>query len=355
MKALVFNGPEDIRYESFDDPIIQNPRNLVIKVQRCSICGSDLHMYHGGRIGALDYSQPMERFCTGHETIGEVMEVGSGVQRHKVGDRILIAGGAACGSCRRCLAGQINLCEGYRDGSAHGTAYGITPRLNGGHAEYLEVMNADLAATAIPEGISDEQAILLTDALATGYHGVKMSSVGPGDTVAVIGQGPVGLMAAEAAVAVGASAVFAIDPQENRRNQALRFGAIPLHPDEAVPAVYEATKGLGVDSVIEAVGAGPTLKQAVKMARLGGRLSILGVLQKDSSMPLHTVQGKNLMVHMGIAGIVDSWPELIPLLQKNRIKGEGTFTHSFDLADGAEAFRMFNNREDGVVKVMMTP
>ncbi len=355
MKALVFNGPEDIRYESFNDPTIRNARNLIIKVQRCSICGSDLHMYHGGRIGPLDYSQPMERFCTGHETIGEVMEVGSGVHRHKIGDRILLAPGAACGTCRRCLSGQMNLCEGYRHGPGHGAPYGISPMLNGGHAEYIEVVNADLSATAIPDGISDEQAILLTDALATGYHGVKMSNVGPGDTVAVIGQGPVGRMAAEAAVAVGASTVFAIDPQESRRNQALTFGAIPMHPDEAESTILEVTKGLGVDSVIEAVGAGPTLMQAVTLARHGGRLSILGVLQNDTSMPLHVAQMKNLIVHMGIAGVVDTWQELIPLIQNNRIKGEGTFTHSFDLADGAEAFRMFNNREDGVVKVVMTP
>ncbi|QFU75778.1 theronine dehydrogenase [Halioglobus maricola] len=355
MKALVFNGPKDIRYESFNDPIIRDERNLVVKVLNCSICGSDLHMYHGDRIGKLDYSQPMQHFCTGHEAIGEVMEIGSGVRSHKVGDRIVISGGAACGTCRRCLAGQANLCEAYRTGAAHGTAYGISPDLNGGHADYLEVVNADLTATSIPEGVSDEQAILLTDALATGYYGVKMSGVGPGDTVAVIGQGPIGRLAAEAALAVGASAVYAIDPQASRRNMAQTFGAIGLHPDEAVQRVYEDTRGLGVDSVIEAVGVGPTLTQAVKMARVGGRLSVLGILQANTSMPLHIVQGKSLVVHMGIAGIVDSWPELIPMLQSGRIKGEGVFTHHFDLSDGAEAYRMFDAQEDGVMKLLITP
>lgn len=123
-----------------------------------------------------------------------------------------------------------------------------------------------------------------------------MSQVGPGDTVAVIGQGPVGRMAAEAALAVGASAVYAIDPQPERRNLALTFSAIPLHPEEAIKRAYEDTKGLGVDSVIEAVGVGPSLTQAVKLARLGGRLSILGILQASTSMPLHIVQGKNLVV-----------------------------------------------------------
>ncbi|MBM68503.1 MAG: theronine dehydrogenase [Haliea sp.] len=355
MKALVFNGPRKIRYESFDDPTIRDERNLIIKVKRCSICGSDLHMYHGDRIAKTDYSQPIERFCTGHETIGEVVEVGSAVRRHKVGDKVLVAGGAGCGICRRCLAGQFNLCESYRSGGHSSIAYGIRPVLNGGHAEYLEVINADLGATGIPEGITDQQALLLTDALATGYYGVKMSGVSPGDTVAVIGQGPVGRLAAEAAVAIGASTVYAIDPQENRRNMASAFGATPLHPDEAVQTVYEETRGLGVDSVIEAVGVGPTLSQAVKLARIGGRLSILGILQADTNMPLHIIQAKSLVVHMGIAGVVDSWPELIPLLQTGRIRGEGVFTHSFDLAEGEEAYRMFDAREDGVMKVLLTP
>lgn len=355
MKALVFNGPKNIQYESFDDPIIRTDLNMVIKVERCSICGSDLHMYHGDRIGPYDYSKPVQRFCTGHETIGEVVEVGAGVRRHQVGERVVVAGGSSCGKCRRCLAGQLNLCEGYRHGGFYGAAYGITPLQHGGHAEYLEVVNADIGATTIPDGVSDEQAILLTDALATGYYGVKMSKVGPGDTVAVIGQGPIGRLAAESALAIGASAVYAIDPQEARRNAAAAFGAIPLHPDEAVQRTREDTKGLGVDSVIEAVGVGPTLKQAVKLARHGGRLSVLGILQASTDMPLHIVQGKCLEVHMGVAGVADSWPELIPLLQNGRIKADGVFTHHFDLSEGAEAYRMFDAREDGIIKAMITP
>ena len=355
MKGLVFNGPKNIHYESFDDPTIRDERNLIIEVKRCSICGSDLHMYHGDRIATTDYSQPIERFCTGHETIGEVVAVGTAVRRHKVGDKVLVAGCAGCGMCRRCLAGQVNLCESYRSGGHSSIAYGIKPALNGGHAEYLEVVNADIGATAIPDGVSDEQALLLTDALATGYYGVKMSGVSPGDTVAVIGQGPIGRLAAEAAVAIGASRVYAIDPQESRRNMAAGFGAIATHPDEAIQRIYEDTRGLGVDSVIEAVGVGPTLTQAVKLARIGGRLSILGILQADTDMPLHIVQAKSLVVHMGIAGVVDSWPELIPLLQNGRIRGEGVFTHSFDLSEGEEAYRMFDTREDGVMKVLLTP
>ncbi|MEM1402935.1 MAG: alcohol dehydrogenase catalytic domain-containing protein [Pseudomonadota bacterium] len=355
MKALVFNGPKNIRYESFDDPIVSNENSVVIGVERCSICGSDLHMYHGGVIAKTNYATPMERFCVGHETIGEVMEAGSGVKNHKVGDRVLVSGGTGCGKCRNCLAGHINLCEGYGPAGRGGTAYGISPKLHGGQAEFLEVVNADTGATKIPDGISDEQAVLLTDALATGYYGVTMSRVAKGDTVAVIGQGPVGVMAAEASVAVGAARVYTIDPQEERRSLSLTFGGIPLHPDGARQQIAEDTGGLGVDAVIEAVGAGPTLKQAVSIVRMGGRLSILGILQKDSAFPLHIAQAKSLEVHMGIAGVADSWPELLPLVQSGQIKGEGMFTHHFDLSQGEEAYRVFDAREDGVMKVLMTP
>ena len=354
MKALVFNGPKNIQYESFDDPIITNNRNLILKVEKCSICGSDLHMYHGDVIGTkLDYSQPMPKFCTGHETIGEVVEVGSGVSKHMIGDRLVIAGGKGCGQCKRCLRGEINLCEQSGLGGDVG-AYGIMPGLNGGHAEYLEVHFADIGAVKIPGGVSDEQAILLTDALATGYYGVKMANVKPGDSVAVIGQGPVGLMAAEAALAVGASRVYCIDPDEARRNLSAHFGGIPLSPAEAIERIREDTNGIGIDAVIEAVGVGPTLKQAVRLLRWGGSLCVLGILQKGTELPLQIMQAKSLNFHAGIAGVVNLWEELIPLVQGGRIQGKGVFTHEFSLADGAEAFRLFDAHEDGVIKVMMT-
>ena len=354
MKALVFNGPKDIRYEQFEDPKITNDKNLIIQVQKCSICGSDLHMYHGDRIGPTDYSKPMQRFCTGHETIGEVVETGSAVVTHKVGDRVLVAGGSGCGKCKRCLKGEFNLCENTIHGSGS-TAYGISPRLNGGHAEFLEVPFADVGAARIPEGVSDELAILLTDALGTGYYGVKMANVKPGDSVAVIGQGPVGLMAAEAAMAVGASRVYGIDMQPSRRELITKFGGIPLAPEQALERIMEDTNSVGVDAVIEAVGVGPTLKQGVKMLRWGGSMSILGILQKGTELPLQIMQGKSLRVHAGIAGIGDLWEDLIPLVQGGRIKGEGVFTHSYSLADGAEAYRMFDAREDGIIKTIMTP
>ena len=354
MKALVFHGPGKIVYEDFPDPKIEDDRNIIIEVKKCSICGSDLHPYHGDKIGTRDYSKPLEKFCTGHETIGEVVDVGKAVRNHKVGDRVMIEGGKGCGECLPCRLGKVNHCIGYTKGKV-GLAYGISPELNGGHADLLEVYHADIGAREIPHGVTDEQAILLTDALATGYYGVKMAGVKPGDSVAVIGQGPVGLMAAEAAYAVGASKVYTIEPNDVRRAKSALFGAVPLSPKDAIPHIFEETERVGVDAVIDAVGKEVTIRQALKLAKMGGHVSILGIIQKETMIPLFYAQMKSITIHGGIAGVSSLWPELVPLVQHERIKGANVFTHHFDLKDGAEAYEIFEAQADGVMKVMMTP
>lgn len=182
-----------------------------------------------------------------------------------------------------------------------------------------------------------------------------MAGIKPGDSVAVIGQGPVGLMAAESAMAVGASRVYCIDPQEARRNQTISFGGIPLHPDQALDQIKYDTQGIGVDAVIEAVEVGPTLKQGLKMVRRGGRMSVLGIIPADVVMPFYIAQAKSVTVHAGTAGVADLWDELVPLIQGGRIKGHGVFTHYFSLSEGAEAFRLFDAREEGIVKAMLAP
>ncbi len=207
----------------------------------------------------------------------------------------------------------------------------------------------------IPEGVTDEQAVLLTDALATGYYGVKMANVKAGDTVTVIGQGPVGLMAAEAAYAAGAAKVFTIEPNVVRRSKSKSFGAVPLDPDVAVRSIYEDTKGIGVDAVIDAVGKENTIKQALKLTRMGGRISILGIIQKETTIPLFYAQMKSITIHGGIAGVSNLWTDLLPLIQYGKIKAENVFTHHFSLSDGAEAYRLFEAQADGVMKIMMTP
>jgi len=211
-----------------------------------------------------------------------------------------------------------------------------------------------MGAHIIPGDVTDEQAILLTDALSTGYYGALVAKVRPGSNVAVIGQGPVGRLAAESAMAMGASRVFTIDPIESRREKSCLFGAEPLHPDQAQAYIAEQTKGLGVDAVIEAVGHGNTVSLAVDLVANGGNVAVLGVIQPGVDIPLHIAQWKCAAINAVIAPIMETWPEIIALLQAGRIKGNGLFTHHFSLSDGTEAFRMFDAQEDGVMKIMIT-
>lgn len=354
MKALVFHGPKDIRYEDFPDPGLSSPHHAIIEVSHCSICGSDLHLYHGEKVGQMDFSMPQPQFCVGHETIGKVVEIGKSVKNLRVGDRLLVAGGAGCGLCKFCKAGDLRRCTSDRPAMV----YGFSPYLNGGQADYLEVFAADNAAMKIPDGVSDEQALLMTDAAATGHFGLVGSRFEPGDSVAVIGQGPVGLMAAEVAMALGASRVFTIDPIKARRELSRGFGATPLHPDEARNVIMEETGGVGVDRVVEAVGLPDTITQSIRLVRPGGGVGIVGiVLDGDwGAVPfLRRAQGKSVSVMAGIANILDSWPTLMDLFDQGRIKGDGVFTHSFDLKDGADAYTLFDERADGVVKIMIKP
>ena len=235
MKALVFNGPRDIRFETYPDPSLKTENSVILNVERCSICGSDLHMYHGDNLGTASYSDGVKPFCVGHEFAGEIVEVGKQVHRFKVGDKVLASGGAPCGECSYCLSGHAQLCSGW-------TAFGLSTGLNGGQAEYVNVPMADLTLQPIPEGISAEQSILLTDAMCTAYFGLTRTGLLPGEAVAVVGLGPIGLIGVELAFILGASEVFAIDPVANRRSHAAGLGATALDPAQALPMIMDKTK-----------------------------------------------------------------------------------------------------------------
>ena len=182
MHALVFHGPRDIRYETYEDPTLTVDNGVILKVTHSSICGSDLHIYHGDAIGQTNYAADVEPFCVGHEFIGEIVAAGSQVYRFAVGDKVLAAGGSGCGSCAACVS-RTGRC-------ARATAFGLSTRLQGGQAEFVQVPNADVTLSHIPEGVSDEQAILLTDALATAHFGVGRADIAPGDRVAIVGSRP---------------------------------------------------------------------------------------------------------------------------------------------------------------------
>lgn len=343
MKALVFNGPRDIRYESYADPELRSANSAILKVESCSICGSDLHMYHGAHIGETDYSDA-PKFCCGHEFIGEVVETGSEVHGFRVGDKVLAAGGTGCGTCPKCLTGNAGRC-------ALATAFGIGPGLQGGQAEYVNVPNAD-ATLYSREGLSVEQSLLLTDAMATAYFGLTRSEPKPGGSVAVIGLGPIGIIAVELAFLLGASQVFAVDPVESRRDMATKLGATALEPGPDLKAqIAEATGGSGVQSVFEASGAKGAINSVLPLVAHRGAVSFIGIPEPDDALPLPLIMFKNLTVRGGICDVTNMWPHLVPLVQSGRLKAEGLFSHEFGLDAGAEAYSLFDSREDGVIKL----
>ncbi|WOJ98207.1 alcohol dehydrogenase catalytic domain-containing protein [Congregibacter brevis] len=346
MKALVFNGPRDIRYEDFQDPERTIDNAVVMQVEKCSICGSDLHIYHGDHIGTTNYEADQHKFCVGHEFIGEVVEIGPDVHDLKVGDKVLAAGGTGCGTCSFCRTGQVWKCS-------RETAFGLSDEMNGGQAEFVQVPNADRTLMRIPDGVSDEQAVLLTDALATASFGINNTGLKPGQSLAVVGLGPIGLLGIELAFLRGASQVFAIDPFAARRAHAEKLGAVAFAPGkEAVGAILEASRG-GVHCVFEASGASSAVRSTLPLVKKGGALSFIGLPQPDVALPLNHILYKGLTVRAGIAPVPNLWEPLIPLLQTGRLKAKGLFSHEMDLADGAEAYRIFDAREESVIKIMM--
>ncbi|MEM9500952.1 MAG: alcohol dehydrogenase catalytic domain-containing protein [Pseudomonadota bacterium] len=344
MQALVFNGPRDIRYESYPDPELRSANSAILKVESCSICGSDLHMYHGAHIGKTEYSADAPKFCCGHEFIGEVVETGSDVHGFKVGDKVLAAGGTGCGTCQHCLTGDIRSCR-------KATAFGIGPGLQGGQAEFVNIPNADKTLYST-EGLTTEQALLLTDAMATAYFGLSRANPQPGGTVAVVGLGPIGIIAVELAFLLGAAKVFAIDPVASRRDMAAKLGAKVFAPGpELVGQVMGATSGTGVQSVFEASGAKGAINSVLPLVARRGTASFIGIPEPDDTLPLPLIMFKNLTVRGGICDVQNMWPHLVPLIQSGRIKANDLFSHRFDLSAGAEAYQLFDSREEGVIKL----
>jgi alcohol dehydrogenase len=345
--ALVFHGPRDIRFEHYDDPSLTIDNAVILKVTLCSICGSDLHIFHGDRIGVTDYSAAQAPFCVGHEFIGEVVETGRDVFRFRVGDKVLAAGGTGCGTCDTCRA-RVGHCR-------KATAFGLSTDLQGGQAEYVQVPNADLTLHDVPEGVSDEQAVLLTDALATAHFGVSRADIAPGDRVAVVGLGPIGLLGVELALVRGASEVFAIDPVESRRLRAEALGATPVPAGpEARSIVRDLTGGRMVDRVFEASGVRAAVESVPGLLRHGGTASFIGLPQGDPGFSMRQMLYKNLTVRAGLANVTQAWGEVIPLLQKGRVTGADLFSHRLPLSEGAEGYRLFDAREDDVLKILFT-
>ena len=344
MKALRYHGVRDIRHEAMDDPVLLSERDAIVKMDACSICGSDLHIYHGH--GFSDD----KGFCVGHEAVGEVVEVGRAVSRVRVGDKVMMPAAVGCGTCRSCLAGNVLLCRNNL-----GACYGLSAQLQGTQSEWFRVPAADMNAVRIPDGVTTEQALMMTDALATAWFGARQADIRPGASVGVIGLGPIGLMAVQSAFVMGAHVVYAIDPIAERRALAAEAGGHTLHPDLALEAIREGTRGRKLDCVIEVVGSDATVDLALRLVRRRGTVSVIGVQQsRRYPFPLERAFAAGLTFRIGTCSVPEELPALFPLVQSGRLTPERYISHRLPLSQGAEAYRMFDERADGALKMVLT-
>jgi 2-desacetyl-2-hydroxyethyl bacteriochlorophyllide A dehydrogenase len=345
MRAVVLNGERDVTVEDVPDAGVPGPSGLLLRVEKTGICGSDLHPYHG--VMAI----PGTRL--GHEFVGTVEEIGADVRTVRQGDRVLVSGVIGCGTCAPCRAGDVVVC--HNSGTQ---VFGVGPGLHGGQAEAVAVPAADASVIKIPEGITTEQAVLLTDILPTGYLGALRADITPGDTVAVFGLGPVGVFALQCAQLFGPARILAVDRVDHRLKRAAELGAEPIDATDgnAVAKIFEATGGRGAQAVIEAIGTEQTISEALMCAAPGATVSVVGVnMNFAMPFPFPVALMKRLTFRVTLASIPTTWSTLFPLVTSGRLRPEEVFTHRMGLSEAAEAYRIFDSREDGVLKVLLDP
>jgi 2-desacetyl-2-hydroxyethyl bacteriochlorophyllide A dehydrogenase len=344
MRAVTFQAPEEVRIEEKPEPEVGAAGEAVVRIEASGVCGSDLHIYHG-RV-------PVEPgFTIGHEFVGTVLAAGPEVERVAVGDRVLGCFKTACGICALCLRGEYHRCLRGRT-FGHGANLGD---LQGAQAEQLLVPNANLTLRPVPEGMSDDVALFAGDVMGTGYHAIAHAGTRSGDTVAVLGLGPVGLCAIQAALAAGASQVFAIDTVEARLAMAAAFGARALHLTEQDPKreVRTATGGLGVDVAVDAVGDPAPLAMAVSLARDAGIVSGIGAYDGRFEVPMGLAWLKGLQLRLGLANVVGHVDRVLALMEAGKLDPGPLVTHHMPLDEASEAYRLFANRE--ALKIVLTP
>lgn len=341
MRAVLIDSPGAVRVADWPDPVLPGPGGAVVQVTATAICGSDLHFYEG------DYPL-FAPVSLGHEAIGTVVEAGPDVRTVKVGDQVLVSSVAGCGACAGCATKDPIRC-------ASGPQIFGSGVLGGAQAELLAVPAADFQLLKMPENIGTEQALLLTDNLATGWAAAQRADIPVGGTAVVIGLGAVGLCALRSALFLGAATVFAVDPVAARRERAARMGGTPIDAP-AAQAVMAATGGIGADAVIDAVGNDTSLDDSLATVRAGGTVSVVGVHNLNPyPFPALTALLRSLTVRMTTAPVQRTWPELIPLLQNGRLDVEGIFTTSLPLAQAAEGYAAVASRSGEHVKVLLTP
>lgn len=391
MRALVWHGKEDIRCDTVSDPQIEHPRDAIVKVTSCAICGSDLHLFHNF-IPAMLPGDIM-----GHEMMGEVVEVGPGVNGHlKTGDRVVVPFTIICGECDQCRRGNFSVCErtnrnkyladkvfGHATAGLFGYTH-LTGGYPGGQAEYLRVPFADATHIKVPEGIPDEKLLFLGDIFPTGWQAAVQCDIEPTDTVAIWGCGPVGQMAIRSAVLLGAEQVIAIDRLPERLEMAEAGGAIPINFDEesVIERLNDLTDGQGPHKCIDATGMEAhvtpslpdtvydrakqmlgletdrphVLREMIYVCRPAGVISIPGVYAGfDDKFPMGQLMNKGLTVRTGQTHVNRWTDDLLHRIEQGQIDPSFVITHTVGLEDGPEMYKVFRDKQDGCVKVVLKP
>jgi 2-desacetyl-2-hydroxyethyl bacteriochlorophyllide A dehydrogenase len=350
VKAITYHGPKDFRVERVPDARRESDGDAVVRVSRTAICGSDLHLWHGAM------PIPETGFVVGHEFVGVVEDVGPEVRTVRRGDRVLASALIGCGSCTPCRAGLWSGCNVFLSRGGQ-NVFGFSKALPGGQAEAVRVPFADTNLFRIPAELSDEQALFLTDILPTGYMGAELSEVGPGDVVVVFGCGPVGAFAQRCAQLRGAARVIAVDLDEARLARARERGCEAVNPktDDLSAQVARATEGRGADAVIEAVGRGELLLKGVEIARPGGRIAVIGVINEPTQIPFLALFLKNLTLRSGLVNPQRYVPLLVPLIRAGRIDPTEIISHRLPLAEGVHGYELFASHAENALKIVLQP
>lgn len=376
MKAITYHGLHDVRVDEVDTPDLQRPTDAIIRVTKTAICGSDLHLIHN-LVPRVTKGMPI-----GHEAMGIVEAVGPGVKRFQRGDRVVVAFPVACGQCFYCQHQHYSLCDdAVADGEnsgifGYGELYGGYP---GGQAEYLRVPWADVGLLPVPESMTDEEVLFLSDILPTGWFGCQAGGVDKGDDVVVMGCGPVGLMAMQSAWLQGAKRVFAVDHLEYRLAAAESLcGAVPINLKEGnvAEAVKERTDGKGADVAVDCVGLEATmstwdrietalkldagsitaLTQAIEAVRRGGSIGVVGVYGgRNNQFPFGEIFAKGLRIQGGQAPVQRYWSELLDHVREGRLHPDAIITHRLKLEEGPHGYKIFDHKEDHCIKVVLEP
>lgn len=346
MKALVFGGAGERSWNTVDDPGIEEPTDVIVKVDMTTICGTDLHILKG------DVPAVTEGRVLGHEAVGTVVETGSAVSSLKEGDRVLVPAITSCGSCLPCKQGMAAHCE-----AVGGIGWIFGHLIDGVQAEFARVPYAETSVHVVPAGVSNEQVIFLADILPTGYEiGVQYGRVKLGDSVAVVGSGPVGLAAMMAATVTGASRIIAVDLEASRLKRAESFGATHtvVSGEDAEQQILELTDGHGVDVAMEAVGLPATFDLCTRIVRPGGTVANIGVHGAPTTLHLEELWIKNITITTGLVS-GSTIPTLLQLVRHGRIEPEKLGTHHFKLDEIMQAYDVFAAAgENDALKVVLT-